>query len=380
MIEKMHRWLEENEEKLRERGFHHDREGSFPTENFTALQEAGYPGITVPEKYGGMGASLTEFLKLQQRLASADGATALSFGWHAGMIKHVDTYDLWEGDLFEFLCREAVKKEALFNVAATERATGSPTRGGKPQTTAVKQKGKWVLNGRKAFTSMLPVLEYAAVTAVVEDTEEISQFFVPMNEEGISMEETWDSVAMRGTGSHDLVLENVKIPLQNRIVPKQQQVEPVTGWLLHIPACYLGIAEAAFDYAAHFSTTYSPNSLDGTISEVSHVRRKLGELELLYRQNEGMLYYTADLWERASPEERSGMKSQLAAVKHTVTNNGIEMVDLAMRITGARSLSADNPLQRYYRDIRAGLHNPPMDDAVIAMLADEAAKRKRFSE
>ena len=40
----------------------------------------------------------------------------------------------------------------------------------------------------------------------------------------------------------------------------------------------------------------------------------------------------------------------------------MEVIDLAMRIVGAKSLEMDRPLQRYYRDMRAGLHNPPMED------------------
>ncbi len=43
-----------------------------------------------------------------------------------------------------------------------------------------------------------------------------------------------------------------------------------------------------------------------------------------------------------------------------------------MRIVGAKSLQRNNPLQRYYRDVRAGLHNPPMDDMTIKKLAETA--------
>lgn len=50
---------------------------------------------------------------------------------------------------------------------------------------------------------------------------------------------------------------------------------------------------------------------------------------------------------------------------------------MAMRIVGARSLSKASPLQRYYRDVRAGLHNPPMDDMTIAELATRAIERIR---
>jgi alkylation response protein AidB-like acyl-CoA dehydrogenase len=66
------------------------------------------------------------------------------------------------------------------------------------------------------------------------------------------------------------------------------------------------------------------------------------------------------------------MKPELGAVKLSVVNQAIKVIDLAMRITGARSLSQKNPLQRYYRDVRAGLHNPPMDDMTIMQLADQS--------
>lgn len=39
-------------------------------------------------------------------------------------------------------------------------------------------------------------------------------------------------------------------------------------------------------------------------------------------------------------------------------------------------MSKSHPLERYYRDVRAGLHNPPMDDAVMALLAGEALEGK----
>lgn len=65
-------------------------------------------------------------------------------------------------------------------------------------------------------------------------------------------------------------------------------------------------------------------------------------------------------------------KTEMAAVKTFVTNQAIEMVDLAMRIVGARSLSQQNPLHRYYQNVRAGLHNPPMDDITLKMLAEKA--------
>ena len=49
-------------------------------------------------------------------------------------------------------------------------------------------------------------------------------------------------------------------------------------------------------------------------------------------------------------------------------NQGMEVIDLAMRIVGAKSLEMDRPLQRYYRDMRAGLHNPLWKTWLIRIL------------
>ncbi|MFC4736636.1 acyl-CoA dehydrogenase family protein [Bacillus daqingensis] len=373
MTETMRAWLLEKEGTIAAAGDAHDRAGTFPAETAAILTEAGYTSLTVPKHLGGFGMTLPDFLRLQQLLARADGASALCMGWHNGLLYHMREHSLWLEEQQAFLMKEAVAGK-LYNAVASERASGSPARGGKPETIAERTEDGWILNGHKAFASMAPVLDYAAITANIEG-EGAAQFLVPMQTAGITVEKTWDSIAMRGTASHDLRLENVSLRPDAKIQLQPQQVQPVNGWLLHIPACYLGIAERAFRTAVSFSQSYSPNSLDGTISETAHVRAKLGEMELLLRQSEAVLYRTAEQYEAAAKEDKPDLQPDLAAAKYTVTNNGMRMVDLAMRIGGAGSLSAQSTLQRCYRDIRAGLHNPPMDDIVLDQLADEALKR-----
>ncbi|EIM09583.1 acyl-CoA dehydrogenase family protein [Bacillus atrophaeus] len=176
---------------------------------------------------------------------------------------------------------------------------------------------------------------------------------------------------MRATGSHDLVLKQVTLD-ENKLVESLSgpRGKKPNGWLLHIPAVYLGIAQAARDYAVRFASEYSPNSLNGPIKEVPAVKKRIGEMELELLNARHFLFRAAQLYD--DPERRPYLKSELGAAKHIVTNTAISVVDKAMRIVGAKSLERTNPLQRYYRDVRAGLHNPPMDDAVIQKLASEA--------
>ena len=224
------------------------------------------------------------------------------------------------------------------------------------------------MNGRKSFATLSLVLNYIIVSATIEETGEVARFLVKRDLPGVSVEETWDSVAMKATGSHDVVLENV--PLQKEdLIAYELREKGAQGWMLHIPACYLGIAKAAEQEAVSFAAAYAPNSIKGTISDIPAVKQKIGQIALLSFEATTILYSVAQKWDQAEQKEKETLKTELGAAKVAVLEKALEMVDLSMRIVGARSLSASNPLQRYYRDIRAGLHNPPMDDMVIAQLA-----------
>jgi alkylation response protein AidB-like acyl-CoA dehydrogenase len=350
-----------------------DIEGSFPYENIQDLKDTGYTSLSVPKKFGGREISLFDLVRLQEKIAEGDGATALSIGWHMGILKNLTEKRPWNEGIFNKVC-EDVMNGALINSAATEPRTGSPTRGGRPETTARKEGARWILNGRKTFTTMAPVLDYFIVSASIEETNDIGNFLIPRTCHGIEIVETWDSISLRGTGSHDLVLHNVSIPKEYFVERLGNEGKKPSGWLLHIPACYLGIARAAKNYAIEFALQYSPNSIEGTIINIPTVRQKIGEMELKLLESEYFLHSVAKQWDFGDEQTRGTMGPVLGAAKLTVTNNAITVVDLAMRIVGARSLSLKNPLQRYYRDVRAGLHNPPMDDMTIQLLANNAIK------
>ncbi len=364
-------------ERFHERAEAIDREGAFPYENIQELRDTGYTSLTMPRAYGGQEISLYEMVRLQEMLATGDGSTALAIGWHVGTMKSLAEKNSWSEPVFRRLCEDVLHRGALINGAATEPATGSPTRGGKFQTTAVWSDGQWVVNGRKTFTTLAPVLDYFLVNVTVPERDRAASILVPRSSDGVRIEETWDSVAMRGTGSHDLVLENVRVDASYLVEWLDAGSKRASGWLLHIPACYLGIAQAAQSYAIRFARQYAPNSLSGgTIIDLPNVQSKIGEMELELMRSREFLYAIAKRWDESDEEGRNALKPELGAVKMTVTNAALKVVDLAMRLVGAHSLSLKNPLQRYYRDARAGLHNPPMDDMTIQLLARTAVMRE----
>lgn len=361
---------------FKERAKEHDENASFPFDNFNDLKSIGYPALTLPKQYGGLGISLYEMLRYQEIIGKADGSTALSIGWHMGIMKHLGETQAWDENKYASVAQDVLKSGALLNNAASEPATGSPTRGGQPETYAKKDSSGWTINGRKTFTTLSPILSYFVVSASIDGTDEVGNFLIKRERKGVKVDETWDSIAMRGSGSHDLVLENVHVDEDDLVQKLTPGKKKPAGWLLHIPACYLGIAQAAQESAITFATTYSPNSIKGTISELPNIKQKIGEMELLILESKNFLYSIANKWDESDEVTRLTMGPELGAVKLSVVNKALEVVDLAMRIVGARSLSQKSDLQRYYRDVRAGLHNPPMDDMIFMQLAGKSISDK----
>jgi alkylation response protein AidB-like acyl-CoA dehydrogenase len=359
--------------------------GRFPYENYRDLYQSGYLALTVPRDFGGEGADVLDTLLAQARLAQGCASTALVAAMHLSTIGRIAASVKGPNPLFERICTSVVQDGSLINAAATEAGTGSPSRGGRPSTTARRQiDGSWLLNGRKTYTTGSLSLRFFLVSCAIEDNTpaeaklprlsvDQASFLVPSNAPGVHIEETWNSVSMRTSASHDLVLANVHLE-PNALAETLTNFTPASivqlgAWSFPIHAVYLGIAQGARNEALRFAQHRRPNSLAKPISSVPHIQEKVAKIELLILESEAVVF---GLVEQYLQDQSSIPASQFAAAKYVVTNHAVEVVDLAMRIVGGASLSLQQPLQRYYRDVRAGLHHPPMDDATFALLSQQA--------
>ncbi|WP_246055204.1 acyl-CoA dehydrogenase family protein [Pseudalkalibacillus caeni] len=370
--EKLVKRAKELAERFKENTARIDQDAQLPFANIDMLKSAGFLGLAVPEEYGGEEISLYELVLVLEQLAQGDAATALGFGWHLGVLMDIRDRRTWDEETFKSLCLQIVEQNAFLNRAQTEPETGDPTRGGVPATTASNPNGKWILNGKKTYTTFGDALDHIIVKATIEGTEDIADFLVKADQEGIALEKKWDTLGMRGTRSDDLILENVEATLVETYDKERKEGLP-PAWLLHIPPVYVGIALAARKEAIEFAKSYQPNSLPHPISEVPHIQSKIGELELELITGRHTLYSIAKKWDE-DKEKRIAMAGELFAAKHVAVNAAIKAVDLSMKIVGGRSLSKDFPFERYYRDVRAGLHNPPVDDLTLHVLAGMALK------
>ncbi len=352
----------------------HDREGTFPHDTFAAIRETEYLALTVPEEYGGGGASPLDVMLAQERLARGDGSVALAASMHLGHVAGIAVNDAWPADLKAQFLRAVVHDGALYNTAASEPGLGSPSRGGHYATRAVRDaSGGWRINGRKTWSTLSPALTHAGVSASVEDANgEVSRatFLVPTDAPGFRIEETWDNLSMRASGSHDIVLENVVVPENHRLPAAGK---PEGGpWGVLTSAVYLGVGVAARDFAISFARERKPTALGGkTIAELQTVQHRIAQIEMLLLEARSVLYGTVETWQE-QPELRDALGSQFAAAKVIVTNNVIEITDQALRVVGSAGLLRKHPLERYFRDARAGLGNPPMDDVALTIIGKAA--------
>ena len=134
----------------------HDREGSFPVENFADLREAGFYGLTVPGRFGGAEATLSTYLAVLEQFARADGSTALAFMMHLKTFGQERESPSYPPEWFARMCTGAVQHGQLVNTVATEEGLGSPAGGGLPDTTAIADAGGWRISGRKTFATLAP--------------------------------------------------------------------------------------------------------------------------------------------------------------------------------------------------------------------------------
>ena len=171
---------------------------------------------------------------------------------------------------------------------------------------------------------------------------------------------------MGATGSHDLVLTDVVVP-GHHCLPASSNPRP-SPWSILSSAVYLGIGVAARDFAIAYAKTRKPAAMGGkAIATLPNVQQRIADIELKLLASRSTLYGAVQQWED-HPELREALGWQLPGAKVLVTNNTIDITDQALRVVGSVGLQRKHPLQRAFRDARAGLGNPPLDDVAIGII------------
>ncbi len=355
-------------ERFAARADAHDRSGLFAHENVAALREAGLLALTVPRRLGGGGAGLVRAAAVVGTIGRGDPATALVLAMtllQHGLVHREGSP--WPRAVADAVGREAAVQGALINALRVEPDLGTPARGGLPATLARRDGDGWRISGRKIFSTGAPALAYGVVFVRTDEVEpRIGNMLVPFGAPGVRIEETWDHLGLRASGSHDVVLEDVFVPAVNAV-----DLRPPAGWQAPdslqqawscalLAALYDGVARAAQAWLLAFLRERTPGSLGAPLASLPRFQEAVGENERLLAVNARLVAaLAADTDAGAPPAPRDA-----GFIKITVTENAIQLVQQAAELCGNAGLSRRNPLERHLRDVLCARIHWPQGDAV----------------
>lgn len=359
---------EEVLERFRDRAAELDRTNSYFDEDLRELRELGYLAAIVPTELGGWGLDLAQMARSQRRLARYAPATALAVTMHSYWVGiAVELVRLGDTSLRWVL--EAAAAGELF--AAGHAETGNDIPVLLSTATAERVEGGFRLTGHKQFGSNGPAWTWLGAHAMVPDAPggpQVVHAFVARTSPGVTVVETWDTLGMRATQSHDTILDGVFVPDERigRVVPAGDGTDPflVAGavWpLALIGSVYLGIADRALEVAAGGARRKTSIAIDrGAMAHNPMVQHQVAEMYLELDAGSATLERFVDDWV-AGVDHGAGWVPKVYSMKWRAVEAAKRVVDVALDVSGGAGMFRGNELERLYRDVRCGGFHPGND-------------------
>jgi alkylation response protein AidB-like acyl-CoA dehydrogenase len=351
--------------KLTARAAEHDRTGEFPVADFADLRAAGLFGLLVPQRLGGLGGDYAGYARVAFELARGNGATALVFNMHAsvtgalGSVPDEMARSLGVPEGF-FAARDAILGAAaggaFYAVAMSERGVGS--RLSQLTTRYERTPDGFHIKGSKSFVSGAGHADaYLVAARSAADDSVVSQFLVPGDTPGLTVESTWDSLGMRATSSHDLHLD-VMVPESTLLGGVEGLALLVAQLMPHwmvasYAAVYVGVAQSCVDEAVIHCQARG-------LAQLPAVRARIGRADAAVAAARLVVDEAARRVTEApgTPEtNRWVWRAKLLA--------GTTAMDVAASMLEAAGTSASrrgHPLERLFRDARCGSLQPATSD------------------
>jgi alkylation response protein AidB-like acyl-CoA dehydrogenase len=348
-------------ERFAPRAAQHDRDASFPTENYRDLRDAGLLAICVPREHGGLGADYRTYALAAAEIARSCGATALTWNMHV-------CSTLWAGALADDLDMDAAtraeheRRRALhFQRIVTDGAIyaqpfsegNASAVGAIPFGTVAKPvDGGWLVSGRKVFASLSGHADYYGVLCTERAADEPASrrntlyLAVPANGAGVAVVGDWDPLGMRGTVSRTLEFSDVFVEHDAALMPRGVYFQAASRWphmFLTLSPTYLGLAQAAYDFTVRYLRGGRRNSVVKQLA-VAEMRIKLEQTKALWFQA------VSEAHVDPTPEQRL----RAYAAQFTTMETANDLARLAIRTCGGHSMLKPLPLERIYRDSRCG--------------------------
>ncbi len=327
-----------------------DEHDGFVAENYDRLRESRVFSAGIPEELGGGGATHAELCEMLRRLARHCPSTALALSMHTHLV--ATTVYRWRhlgAKAIEPFLRRVAAEELVLATSGGSDFLDSSGR-------AEPVEGGFRVNARKIFASGSPGGRIFLTSAILEDPQSgptVLHFPLAFDSPGVRLVDTWKVLGMRGTGSHDVLLENVFVP--EAAVGERR---PRGSWnaTLHavvlnalplIYSVYLGIAEAARDLALREAARKRDNP---------DVQLSVGEME---NELHAARLACDDMIALAASVPPGPASTNQIAIDRTLAGRGaIRTVEKAMEVTGGGSFYRRLGMERLFRDVQAARFHP----------------------
>jgi alkylation response protein AidB-like acyl-CoA dehydrogenase len=365
---------EQLSQELAARAAEHDRDATYPFEAIAALKAAGYFAAPVPVELGGLGvASAHDLVVASSRLARGDASVAIGVNMHLVAVLNMERRrQVAAAAGAERRARafasslEQIARDGSVLAAAISEPGQDLTR---PATRATRTESGWRIDGRKMFCTMSPAATdlYVAVTYNDDDdTERYAYAMVPTDAPGVVVNDDWDALGMRASGSNSVSLDGVELPESGvrggfragDAVPYMER--NLVAGLFHAAAS-LGIAESADQIARR--------AIAGRINGDARPRMQVADNAVDLAAARGVLsraaaliddHYAANPASDGNAEELGALFAEAQAAKAFVNEAAVRIVDRALALSGGAGYVNGSPLARAYRDVKAGSFMHPL--------------------
>ncbi|HMS94897.1 MAG TPA: acyl-CoA dehydrogenase family protein, partial [Tabrizicola sp.] len=320
-----------------------DAEDRFVAENYALLKEAGLVEAGVPLDLGGGGAEIRDLCGMLRVLGRACGSTALAFSMHT----HQVAIPAWRwthqkvAAVEPLLKRIAAERIVLLSSGGSDWINGSGV--------ARKVEGGYRISGRKIFTSGAEAGNVLMTGAVLEEDGEkfVLHFGASMAAAEVGILDTWHTLGMRGTGSHDVVLDELFVPDAGVALKRKagewhplfQIISTIAFTLVY--AAYLGVADKACSIALELAKK-RPMTHD--------MRAMAGRMMTELRGAEAAHATMLAAVERNAPSAEAVndvMMGKVLAADHM-----LRAVELALELASGAGFYRSTGLERCFRDIQ----------------------------
>ncbi|WDZ82841.1 acyl-CoA dehydrogenase family protein [Micromonospora cathayae] len=330
----------------------YDRSGEFPAENFADLTGTGLLGLLIPAERGGLGADLVTYALAVAELAEACGSTALIFAMHCGATRLLSASpDPYAARVL----RSVVADGRLVAWGFSEPGTGGNVLAPQLRATPTDD-GGYTLQGTKAFCTGAGHVDHYLINTHSGETEfrrGQSMFLLPADTPGLTVKETWDALGMRANCANTVVLD-ARVPAEVCVgghgggMPLLAHALPAL--IVGLAAASLGVARAANGVATAHVTRRVHANTGANLAAYQGVRFQVAEMAVALHTAQLSLLHGAATAEADPLEALPAMNM----AKYVCNTTALTVADTAMQVTGGHGFLRSNPLERHYRDARAG--------------------------